>query len=75
MPDILTRQVLVFRTNLNTKAEVQKIKQALNKKAIIQWSVDMEDCDKVLRVITENLTPADIIGVLRGKGLECVEME
>ncbi|MCW3085662.1 MAG: hypothetical protein JWP12_3028 [Bacteroidetes bacterium] len=69
------QQVLVFKTNIKTKTEVQKLRQVLNKKAIIKWNIDFEDIDKVLRVITQTLTPAEIIDVITKKGVECVELE
>lgn len=68
-------QVLVFKTNIKTRTEIQKLRQVLNKRAIVKWNIDMEDCDKVLRVITPSLTPAEIIEVVGKKGVECVELE
>ena len=68
-------QVLVFRTNIKTRTEIQKLRPVLNKRAVIRWNVDFEDCDKVLRVVTQTLTAAEIIHAVTQKGLECAELE
>lgn len=40
-----------------------------------KWSFDLEDCDRVLRVETNSLSPEEINHVLRTAGFECEELE
>jgi hypothetical protein len=72
---ITEQQVLVFKTNLSSKTEARKLQSVLNKKAILKWNVDLEDCDRVLRIVTAGFLPGEIISMARKKGVECVEME
>jgi hypothetical protein len=45
-------EILVFKTNISQREDVQKVKTYLNKhKSIIAWNVDTEDSDRVLRVV------------------------
>jgi len=72
---LTSEQVLVFRTNIKKRSEIQKLRQVLNRRAVIKWNLDFEDVDKVLRVITATLTPDDVIRAVKQKGLECAELE
>lgn len=40
-----------------------------------KWSFDLEDCDRVLRVETNSLSPEEINHVLRTAGFDCEELE
>lgn len=45
-------QILVFKTNINQREDVQKVKTYLNQqKDILAWNVDTGDIDRVLRVV------------------------
>jgi hypothetical protein len=69
------QNVLVFRTNITTRTEAQKLLSSLNKKEIVKWSIDLEDQDKVLRIISENFSPEEIVILAKEKGVECVELD
>jgi len=71
----LNQSVLVFKTNISTQTEARKLQSVLNKKAILKWNVDLEDCDRVLRIVSTGVSPLEIISLARKKGLECVELE
>ncbi len=66
--------VLVFKTNIRKRSEVEKLSSVFNKPEIIKWNIDLDDCDKVLRVVTTRLSYADIIMETSEKGFECVEL-
>ncbi len=70
-------QILVFRTNLNGSDEINRIRPALNGHRLIRyWSVDTEDIDKVLRVVTSSsLNEAEIIQMLTQANFQCGELE
>ena len=70
-------KVLVFRTNINTDERIHRAACRLCKLmgraagAGCRWSIDLEDCDNVLRIETESLTENDVIRLLHKAGLEC----
>lgn len=70
-----TSTVLVFRTNLNDAKDVAKIKPQLNTcTTIIEWSVDLEDIDKILRIESTQQNPDEICGMVRKAGYQCEEL-
>ena len=42
---------------------------------IKQWTVDLEDCDKVLRIVCNDLNPREIEQLLFASGMFCRELE
>ena len=69
--------VLVFRTNINTDERIHRAAcrlcklQARCTDAVCKWSIDLEDCDNVLRIETKTLTETDVIRLLTNAGLQC----
>ncbi|RIV19035.1 hypothetical protein DYU11_26420 [Fibrisoma montanum] len=64
--------VLVFRTNINSAQRVHQAACRLCKlKGICRWSVDLEDCDCVLRIEAETVAEVDVIRVMQKAGLKC----
>jgi hypothetical protein len=65
--------VEVFRTNINkvgqSKILIKKVLQHFPKSMV---NVDLEDCDKVLRIEGENIYPEKIIELVNLNGFECV---
>jgi hypothetical protein len=68
-------QVLVFKTNISSRAEAERLQPVLNNKAIVKWNLDMEDCDRVLRIVTKGFPSDEIISFAKREGLECEELE
>ena len=69
--------ILVFRTSLRTERDIDRIRPALDRLTGDNeaWQCDLEDCDKVLRVVTHTLRDADIITVLHNAGYACAALE
>ncbi len=68
--------ILVFATNIKTKAEKDFIGSVLNEGTVIQkWSIDQEDVDCVLRIVSSVLTSVDIIKIINILGFNCKELE
>lgn len=68
-------EVLVFKTNIATSEEAKKIGSLLSAlKEVKTWNVDREDIDNVLRIESENLSPATIIRLVNEAGFECEEL-
>ena len=66
-------ELLIFKTNIKTRKNVKIIKSLFEyQSSIINWSIDLEDIDKVLKVnITETLNENDIKNLIKVKGFYC----
>jgi hypothetical protein len=71
----MTNTVLVFKTNLQFKKDVNRLSPVLsNMSGILRWNVDREDIDKVLRIETRILTAQEIIRLVNNAGYVCEEL-
>ena len=69
-------EVLIFKTNASKQSEVSSLQNLLSRFAhIIEVSVDLDDCDKVLRIVGNNPSPTQIQLLVSSLGLTCSEME
>ncbi|MEG2102239.1 hypothetical protein [Flavobacterium sp. FlaQc-28] len=67
--------VMIFATNIKTENSKNKIAAFFNtNKSILQWSIDQEDIDCVLRIISENLNAGQIIEMLNFLDFDCKEL-
>lgn len=66
-------KLFIFKTDLKNKKKVKVVKPIFNQHPwIIDWSVDTEDEDKVLRIeASENLSENDIIYLIKIHGFYC----
>jgi len=66
-------RLLILRTNIKTKKKVKKVKPLLNNHPLIlNWSVDLEDIDNVLRIeAISNLNELDVKNLVQQKGFYC----
>ena len=68
--------ILIFKTNIQTEFDKLRIKNVLDAShRVLKWSIDMEDVDHVLRVVSDSLSPEQIISILDYVGFECAELE
>ena len=71
----LSVTIFVFRTNLNSLSDIETIAPAMDASAaILSWSVDIEDIDKVLRIESLRENGDEIIEVVRLAGYQCEEL-
>ncbi len=69
-------EVLVFKTNVTDQSEVNQVLSLLTTFANIQQvSVDLDDCDKVLRIVGTDPSPTHIELLVSSLGLSCSELE
>ena len=62
----------VFRTNINSVSLIESVKPLLNScQYISDWSIDIEDIDNVLRIISVELLENEIIQIIKNKGFIC----
>ncbi|CAA9194942.1 hypothetical protein [Flavobacterium bizetiae] len=65
----------VFKTNITTVEPNCPLRKTLDEhQDIQQWSIDHEDVDCVLRVVSGALKPETIIGMINQFGHECQEL-
>lgn len=67
--------ILIFKTNVNSEACKEKLSVVLDQvKEIIQWNLALDDCDRVLRIVSYELKPQEIIKLVTDNGHECHEL-
>jgi hypothetical protein len=66
-------KLLIFRTDIESNNNVNEIKSLFNDQSnIINWSIDLEDIDKVLKVeANESLNENDISKLIGLNGFSC----
>lgn len=68
--------ILVFATNIETETDKQKISNILDEHSEIQqWTLDLEDIDCVLRIVSDTLSEDDIIGIIKSQDFNCSQLE
>jgi hypothetical protein len=68
--------ILIFKTNIQTEFDKLRIKNVLDaSQKVLKWNIDMDDADRVLRIVSDSLRPDQIISVLDYVGFECSELE
>lgn len=69
-------EVLIFKTNIDKMQHVRHLYSLLRAiKGILKWNLDTEDIDKILRVETAGVAPANIETVLQNAGYYCKELK
>jgi len=72
---MIANNILVFKTNIQTEYDKLRIQHILDThSAIRQWNIDLHDIDCVLRVVSDALTPEQVISVIQHNGFECTEL-
>lgn len=69
-------EILVFKTNIVNSRHIKKIEPCLNLHPNIkEWNIDLHDCDKVLRIVTEKIHPSEIENLVLNAGYACEELK
>ena len=69
-------QILVFKTNLTDTKRISDIGTSLDSHPnVMQWNVDLHDCDKVLRVVIKNVEAKEIEQLILSAGYYCEELQ
>jgi hypothetical protein len=67
--------ILVFVTNVSDSKAVSKLKPLLTAiPAIKNWNIDLDDCDRVLRIVSNDLSPRKVESTLQIAGFNCYEL-
>ena len=68
--------IFIFKTNIQTEFDKLRIKNVLDaSQKVLKWNIDMDDADRVLRIVSDSLRPEQIISLLDYVGFECSELE
>jgi len=69
-------KVLIFQTNIDSPLNVDAIQPLFNNHShILNWSIDTEDIDNVLRIEAhDNLHETDIIKLMTTQGYYCDDL-
>ncbi len=68
-------EILVFKTNLSNVDHIGKVCLPLNHHPhILEWNVDLHDCDKVLRVVAQNIPATEVEQIIFKAGYYCQEL-
>ena len=66
----------IFKTNINSIEQIKKADLFLSTNAKVKkWNIDIEDCDKVLKIESSQLETVDIIGNLKSFNIYCEVLE
>ena len=66
----------IFKTNILTEFDRLRIKYVMDaSEKVLKWNIDMDDTDRVLRVVSDRLNALQIIYMLDFIGFECAELE
>ena len=70
-------EVLVFKTNLRYKKQVNELTPHMNNlQGVLRWNVDLDDSDKILRVEANELCcPRKVEDTLVQAGYFCEELQ
>ncbi len=68
--------ILVFVTNVADKKAVSRVQPLLTAlPAIKDWNFDLDDCDHVLRIESDDLCPRRVESLLQTAGFNCHELD
>jgi len=68
-------ELLILKTNINTSDDFNSMKvNLINLYQINDCTIDLEDSDRVVRVIGNNLRKEEIINGMNRWGYECEEL-
>jgi short-subunit dehydrogenase len=68
--------VFIFVSNIESVEDLSQLKKVFDKQIEIQnWSVDLTDEERVLRVETDGLERCEIITLVRSCGYDCYKMD
>ncbi len=68
--------ILVFITSVEKPSQIREVRPLLTAvPAIEQWNFDLDDCDNILRVVANDISPRYIESLLETAGFSCRELE
>ena len=73
---IVIMEILVFKTSVSNVHRIQDIEPSMEVHPnIINWNVDLNDDDNILRIMANNMTGEEIENMLLSAGYFCEELK
>ena len=70
------QSIHIYKTNINTLEQIKKADSILSKhNKVKKWNIDLDDCDKVLRIESSQQEIFDVIGSLKPFNIYCEALE
>ncbi|RQO69938.1 hypothetical protein DBR43_18000 [Pedobacter sp. KBW06] len=66
--------ILLFKTDIRTEGDKQLIAKVMQEYKIANWTVDQDDIDCVLRIVSSQLKLHDVIDLVVHNGYQCEEL-
>lgn len=67
--------ILVFKTSITQQEQIVEVSSLLDSMPTIKhWNFDLDDCDNILRIVSNNLDPESIESLLQTAGFHCQEL-
>jgi len=67
--------ILIFKTNIDTEQDLNKVASLLNRENHIRkWNVDLQDIDRVLRIESEGADQMEIKKKIEYAGFLCEDL-
>lgn len=69
-------EVLVFSTSVKSMDDVKSLAPLINSLVDTgQWNFALDDCDHILRIVSDQVKPMTAIALLNNRGFECKELQ
>ena len=69
-------EVLVFSTSVQSMDQVKTLAPEINSLAGKgHWNFALDDCDKILRIVSDKVKAQHAINLLKENGFDCRELE
>lgn len=68
------KNILLFKTNIRTQEDKYALSILMESNEITQWTVDQQDVDCVLRIVSATLELQSVIQLLSDNGYQCEEL-
>jgi hypothetical protein len=72
--EINIEHILLFKTDIRTEGDKRYIGKIMEEYQIDQWTVDLQDIDCVLRIVSPTLKREDVIELVVQNGYHCEEL-
>lgn len=72
--DINIEHILLFKTDIRTEVDRRYIGKIMEEYQIDQWTVDLQDIDCVLRIVSPTLKREEVIKLIERNGYHCEEL-
>jgi hypothetical protein len=68
--------IYVFKTSVKSKRQAKQLKRHIDKiLPNATWNFDLDDCDKILRIDSEENIILPVINLLKNHDFDCEELE